>query len=64
MFKIDLIVWKSGSKNNKTPIFSMFKIDLIVWKYIESLISPWRYPTRFKIDLIVWKLFYIIRRHD
>ena len=55
MFKIDLIVWKSGSKNNKTPIFSMFKIDLIVWKYIESLISPWRYPTRFKIDLIVWK---------
>ena len=33
LFKIDLIVWKSGVLNGWFMISLKFKIDLIVWKY-------------------------------
>ncbi len=36
--KIDVIVWKSASKNSRNlPVFDCFKIDVIVWKFSLSL---------------------------
>ena len=53
-FKIDLIVWKSDYKVEKSNNGGAFKIDLIVWKY-NGKIDINDIKRRFKIDLIVWK---------